>query len=206
MPGSRPPAQSTEPRRNFGQSRPEVDGRIKVDIKGTVTSDLLAAVQTAGGTIIASLPGYDFLQAVVPVENIEGLAARNDVRFIGPARKAHQNYVDSEGDYTHQAIQTRANYPANGAGIKVGILSDSIDNGTGALTAAITGGNIDATNTFVIPGQAGTGEGEGLAMRRSFTICAQSLDLFCDRFGGRGANGVEYCGAGPCRLPDYCRR
>jgi len=37
---------------------PEADGRIKVDINATVTPDLEAAVQTAGGTILASLPGY----------------------------------------------------------------------------------------------------------------------------------------------------
>jgi hypothetical protein len=143
---------------------PEADGRIKVDINATVTPDLVAAVQAAGGTIRSSLPDYHFLQAVLPVENLEALAGRNDVTFIEPAHKAQQNYVDSEGDYTHQAINARASYGATGSGIKVGILSDSIDNGSGALAAAIAGGNIDATNTFVIPSQAGTGEGEGLAM------------------------------------------
>ncbi len=101
---------------------------------------------------------------MIPVENLETLAGRNDVSFIEPAHKARQSYVDSEGDYTHQAIQARASYPATGSGITVGILSDSIDNGSGALAAAIASGNIDATNTFVIHGQAGVGEGEGLAM------------------------------------------
>jgi subtilisin family serine protease len=144
--------------------RAEADGRIKVDIKGTVTPQLLAAIQAAGGTIISSLPGYHVLQAVLPLENIEALAARDEVLFIRPAQKPMHNYVDSEGDTTHEAIQARATYGATGAGIKVGILSDSIDNGTNALAAAIASGNIDATNTFVIPGQAGTGEGEGLAM------------------------------------------
>ncbi|HUC85968.1 MAG TPA: S8 family serine peptidase [Candidatus Acidoferrales bacterium] len=142
----------------------ELDGRIKVDIKGTVTPDLLAAIHAAGGTVLSSLPTYHFVQAVLPIENLEGLAARNDIAFIEPAHKARQNYVDSEGDYTHQAIEARADYPAAGAGIKVGILSDSIDNGSNALAEAVFDGNIDPNNTFVIPGQAGTGEGEGLAM------------------------------------------
>ncbi len=142
----------------------ETDGRIKVDINGTATPELLAAIQAAGGKIISSLPSYHFLQALLPVEYLESIAASPDVIFIRPAQKSRQNYVDSEGDYTHEAIQARANFPATGAGIKVGILSDSIDNSSNALAAAIAGGNIDATNTFVIPGQAGTGEGEGLAM------------------------------------------
>ena len=143
---------------------PESDGRIKVDITATVTPDLAAAVQAAGGTILSSLPNYHSLQATMPVENIESIATRADVDFIRPAQKARNNFVDSEGDYTHQAIQARANFPANGSGITVGVLSDSIDNGSNALSAAIASGNIDPYNTFILPGQAGTGEGEGLAM------------------------------------------
>ncbi len=142
----------------------ETDGRIKVDIQAPVTPELLAAIAAAGGTVISSFPAYDSILALLPVENVETLAARSEVRFIEPAPKASQNYVDSEGDSTHQAIQARTTFPVAGAGIKVGVLSDSIDNGSGALSAAITGGNIDSSNTFVIPGQAGTGEGEGLAM------------------------------------------
>jgi len=129
-----------------------------------VTPELLAAIEAAGGTINASLPRYKFIRAVLPIESMEAIAGRNDVDFIEPAHKARQNFVDSEGDYTHQAIQARADFPANGAGIKVGVLSDSIDNGSNALAGAIASGNIDLANTFVIPGQAGTGEGEGLAM------------------------------------------
>ncbi len=144
--------------------RAEADGRIKVDIKGTVTPGLLAAIQAAGGTIISSLPSYHVLLAVLPVESVEALAARDEVLFIRPAQKPMLNGVDSEGDTTHEAIGARAAFGVTGAGIKVGVLSDSIDNGTNALAAAIASGNIDATNTFVIPGQAGTGEGEGLAM------------------------------------------
>jgi subtilisin family serine protease len=143
---------------------PEGDGRIKVDLKATVTPDLLAAITGAGGTIISSFPDHHAIRAVLPVESLETIAARADVNFIRPALRAQKNYVDSEGDYTHQAIQARADYPVTGAGIKVGVLSDSIDNSSNALAAAIASGNIDQTNTFVIPGQNGTGEGEGLAM------------------------------------------
>jgi subtilisin family serine protease len=143
---------------------PEVDGRIKVDLKTTVTPELLAAIQAAGGTILSSLPTFHTVRAVLPVASLESLAARSEVTFIAPAHLARQNYVDSEGDYTHQAIQARAAFPAAGAGIKVGVLSDSIDNSAGALAAAEAGGNIDATKTFVLGGQAGSGEGEGLAM------------------------------------------
>jgi hypothetical protein len=98
------------------------------------------------------------------VENAESLAGRDDVLFIRPSPKCRRNAVDSQGDYTHQAIEARASYPASGAGIAVGILSDSIDNGSGALSNAVAQGNIDPSNYFVIPGQAGTGTAEGLVM------------------------------------------
>jgi hypothetical protein len=143
---------------------PEADGRVKVDIKATVSADLLAAIEAAGGTNIISMPKYHFIRAILPVENLEALAARADVKFIQPYRKPRHNAVDSEGDTTHQAITARATYSVTGAGVSVGVLSDSIDNGSNALSMAITSGNINPSNTFVLTGQAGTGEGEGLAM------------------------------------------
>jgi hypothetical protein len=145
----------------------EADGRYKVEIKATVTPGLLEAIKAAGGTIISSMPGYHVIQAVVPMEKIEALADRDDVVFIRPPPKARQNYIDSEGDYTHEAINVRTSgkYPgADGTGMTVGILSDSLDDGSNALNNAISDGNIDPTNTFYITGQEGTGEGEGLAM------------------------------------------
>ena len=167
---------------------PEADGRIKVDIKGTITPELLAAIKAAGGTINSSLPAYHFLRAVLPIENLEALAARSDVDFIQPAQKARQNYVDSEGDYTHQAIQARANFPANGYGIAVGVLSDSIDNGSNALAQAIAQGNIDPANTYVLPGQAGTGDGEGLAMCEVIHDLAPGAKIY---FATGGASAAQ---------------
>jgi len=146
--------------------KPETDGRIKVNIRGTVSPDLLAAIQSAGGGVINSFPADHLVLAVLPLASLEPLAARADILFIGPTPKASHNSgsIDSQGDTTHRAIQARANSGANGAGIRVGVLSDSIDNGSGAFAAAAASGDIDFTNTFVLSGQAGTGEGEGLAM------------------------------------------
>jgi hypothetical protein len=142
----------------------EADGRFKVEIKGTVSAWLLAAIKDAGGQVISSFPSYHLIEALLPVENAESLAGRDDVLFIRPTPKGRLHAVDSQGDYTHQAIEARASYPASGAGIAVGILSDSIDNGSGALSNALAQGNIDPSNSFVIPGQAGIGTAEGLAM------------------------------------------
>jgi hypothetical protein len=142
----------------------EADGRFKVEIKGAVSPALLAAIQNAGGQVLSSFPNHHLIYALLPVENAESVAARDDVLSIRPAPKPKANAVDSQGDYTHQAIEARADYGVTGAGITVGVLSSSIDNGSGALANAIASGNVDPTNSFVLPGQAGTGDGEGLAM------------------------------------------
>lgn len=142
----------------------ESDGRIKVELKAAATPELLEAIQAAGGAVLGSWPEERSILALVPLGNIAGLAARSEVSSIRPAPKATFSKVDSEGDATHQAVQARAGFNAAGARIKVGVLSDSIDNGSNALAAAVAGGDIDGTNTFVLTGQAGTGEAEGLAM------------------------------------------
>lgn len=162
--------------------RIESDGRIKVDIKATVTPELLAAIKAAGGTILSSLPGYQAVQAVLPVEKMETIAARNEVVFISPAQKPRHNYIDSQGDVTHEAIQARASYPASGAGIKIGVLSDSLDDNTsggGALAAAYASGNLSSNNPiFYLAGQEGYGTGEGLAMCEVVHDLAPNATIF----------------------------
>ena len=144
--------------------KPESDGRIKVEIVGKVTPELLAAIQGASGTVLGSWPSARSTLALLPLGEIERLAEREEVTFIRPAPESRRNYVDSEGDTTHAAIQARANSGVNGAGIKVGVLSNSINTTNNPLAAAIAGGNIDGTNTFIIAGQGGSGDAEGLAM------------------------------------------
>lgn len=68
--------------------------------------------------------------------------------------------LNSEGDATHRANFVRSNYGVNGSGVKVGLISDSVDN----LAAAQASGNLPAIQ--VIAGRAGkVGQsGEGTAM------------------------------------------
>jgi len=143
----------------------ESDGRIKVEIRGSVTPALLAAIQASGGTVLGSWPNYRSILAVLPLASMEGLATLPEVVFIEPpAQAVHNSCVDSEGDVTHRAIQARSMFGVTGAGISVGVLSDSINNSSNSLALAIACGNIDTNNSYVLAGQAGTGEGEGLAM------------------------------------------
>ena len=143
----------------------ESNGSVKVDIDAVVTEDLLASIRAAGGEVINSFPNDQAIRAALPLEAVESLASREEVRFIRPAVVGETNTgsVNSQGDVAHRSNVARATYGATGAGIKVGVLSDSIDD-NGALAAAKAHGDIDGSHLTIIAGQAGTGEGEGLAM------------------------------------------
>ncbi len=142
------------------------DGRVEVDIDAEVTKDLLDSIQATGGDIINKFPEDRAIRAVLPVEALESIAAHREVRFIRPAVHGETNTgsVDSEGDVAHRSNLARSSYGATGAGIKVGVLSDSIDDNSGSLAFAKAHGDVDGNHLTIIAGQAGTGEGEGLAM------------------------------------------
>jgi hypothetical protein len=149
--------------------KPEIDGRIKVDIRGKVTANLLAAIKAAGGDVLSSFPGPGIIYAVLPLANIEPLAARDDVVFIRPFLNPLHNTYEMYGDYTHQAIYARELLGVTGAGVTVGVLSGSLNDSYNSLATAFSNGVLNASNTFWISGQENStnsfdDDGEGLAM------------------------------------------
>jgi len=109
--------------------RTQPDGRVLVDVRTVITPGLLARVERGGGTVVSSLPRYQALRAWLPLELAEELAAWPEVRSVRPAAEAFTNVgsVDSQGDIAHRADEVRNRYLVTGAGIKIGVLSDSID-------------------------------------------------------------------------------
>src|SRR5258706_157741 len=83
--------------------------------------------------------------------------------------------VQSEGDKTHQADLARSTYGYDGAGVRIGVLSDSVDD----LAASQANGNIGFVT--VLPGQAGTSasfHGEGTAILEVIHDLAPGAELF----------------------------
>jgi len=74
--------------------------RVLVDIKAGVSEELLADIRQRGGNILNSFAQYQSIRAALPLKEIESVAARTDVVFIGPAVKMTVNTgsVDSQGD------------------------------------------------------------------------------------------------------------
>src|SRR6266542_2881122 len=150
-----------------GVTRVELDldrddtGRVLVDIDATVSADLLNGIDASGGKVVNPFARDKAIRAWVPLAKIEALAARDDVTFIRPAVKALTNAgrVTSEGDVAHRANEARASFNVTGAGVKVAVLSDSVDH----LETSQASGDLGAVT--VLAGQSGVpANGEGTAM------------------------------------------
>lgn len=151
------------------------DGKCLVDIRGTVAPPLLQAVEALGGEILNHSARFGEMRAWFPLAQLETLAGRPDVRFIQPAvaGATRAGALVSEGDATHAAGLARTNFLVNGGGVKVGVLSDSLDylaqsQSTGDLPPVVT----------VLPGQDGFGAGEGTAMLEIVHDLAPGAQLY----------------------------
>jgi hypothetical protein len=114
--------------------------------------------------------------ATLPLNALESLAADPDVIHIAPAARAVTNIgaLTSQGYISHKANQVISSLGVNGTGVKVGVLSDSVD----ALATLIATGDLPA-GTTVVPGQSGNpGSSEGTAMMEIIHDLAPGAQLF----------------------------
>lgn len=161
------------------------EDRVLTDIEATVSDELLQRIGTLGGKLVNHFAQFNAIRAWLPLAEIEALAAREDVKFIRPAVKAVTNVgsVTSEGDKAHRADTARTQFTVTGAGVKVGVLSDSVDHLATAQASA------DLGAVTVRAGQSGVpGSGEGTAMLEIVHDLAPGAALFyATGFGGAAA-------------------
>jgi uncharacterized repeat protein (TIGR01451 family) len=154
----------------------EADGAALVDISATVTPELLGALKTAGAEGIVSVPRFRAIRARVPLGAIEKLAGRADVRFIKQAAPAFTRTgpINSQGDVAHGTAGgtgARAAFNVTGAGVKIGVLSDSVD----SLASSQASGELGPVNVLDdYPGETG----EGTAMLEIVHDIAPGAELF----------------------------
>jgi hypothetical protein len=153
----------------------EPDGRILVDLHAKVTPALLQLIRANGGLVVSSVPAYDALRALVPAELTEKLAARVEVRSLHPAARATTSTAPSvleAGDIAHRADEARRYFGVDGTGVKIGVLSDSVN----GLTDSQASGALPEVT--ILPGQAGTGTGEGTAILEIVHALAPGSPLY----------------------------
>jgi uncharacterized repeat protein (TIGR01451 family) len=160
--------------------RLEPDNLVLVDIRATVSPDLLANLRRLGATVEFASPEYQAVRARIPLAGVESVAALPGVDFVEPAHEAITNTgaVTSQGDAAHQAPQARA-LGFTGMGVAIGVLSDGVN----SRAASIASGDLPAA-LVVLPGQAGGGD-EGTAMLEIVHDLAPGADLyFATAFSG----------------------
>ncbi|PYJ06892.1 MAG: hypothetical protein DME25_05285, partial [Verrucomicrobia bacterium] len=162
----------------------EPDGRVLVDLKATVTPALLQRINEGGGQVTSSFAQFNAIRALVPLHQLERLAAAREVRFISRAAVAitDTGSVNSQGDVTHMASAARTGFGIAGAGVKVGVVSDSVD----YLANSQASGDLDGVT--VLAGQGGFGTGEGTAMLEIIHDLAPTAQLFFATGSGGAAS------------------
>lgn len=150
---------------------PDGSGFIEVDI-GVISAAVTAKVGDIGGTVINSFPASGVMRGRVPLDRVAELGEVPDVSHVMPAARPQIFALNvSEGDVAHGADLARSIFGATGAGIRVGVLSDGVDE----LVTVQATGDLPAVN--VVSGQAGFGT-EGTAMLEIVHDLAPDAELW----------------------------
>jgi cysteine-rich repeat protein len=138
----------------------DADGRTRVTVYVSGLSDAQRALLEATGLRVTFASAeHRFVEGWIRLDDVERLAALDFVTSVQPTIPPITNSgsVNSEGDALLLADQARATFGVSGAGVTVGVISDSVD---GIGTAQASGDLPAGVNVL----QAGTGSGEGTAM------------------------------------------
>jgi len=147
-------------------------GRLRVECKVADETPFDGAFfRSIGGELVVRAPGYGLFVAWIPADQMQTLAARDDVRLILPV---YPDYTDigaatTEGDAIHRAVNARLVHGVDGTGQMIGVISDGVDN----LAAAQMSGDLPAGVNVL---NAGSGD-EGTAMLEIVYDLAPGGDL-----------------------------
>ena len=183
-----------------GVTAVDLQTSVTVDIYGTVSQSLLDAIAAVNGTVVSQSAAFGVLRVSLPLGTLETIAGHEDVRNIqaaqAPATQAGS--LTSQGYISHTANQVVVNTAYNGAGVTVGVLSDSA---TAARIAALIASGDLPPGTHALPGQNSTGTDEGTAMMEIVHDIAPGANLIFATAGGGPANfannilGLQAAGA-----------
>ena len=157
-------------------------GRVQVYVWVTDTSEqALDTLRRHDFDIEVVNKDFGIVQGWIPVENIEALATEPVVVKVRPPSYGTHDTgpVDSQGDSIHRCDQAR-NLGFNGAGVKVGVVSD----GVSGLTTSQAGGELGPVQVL----SAGSGD-EGTAMLEIIADCAPGAEL---AFATSGSTSLEF--------------
>src|SRR5215472_7463475 len=158
-------------------------GKVVVDVHGTVSPALAQAIKNAGGDVLYSSTRWNSIHAALPLAGIDAIASRSDVVRINkaPFPRTGIGSLTSQGYLAHRAKQVVEQQGITGAGVNVGILSDSAS--LARIAALKASGDLPATAS-VLPGQSGApNTDEGAAMMEIvYDMAPGSNQIFATAF------------------------
>ncbi len=128
-----------------GLVRIDDQSRVQVYIKAEpATQSLLDKIVALGGKVDGQ--GLGVIQAWIPVQALESLAALPEVRYIRPPDYGNLNVgsVTTQGDAILNANAVRQQFGVDGTGIRVGVISGGLK----GLGQSIASGNLPPTTFF----------------------------------------------------------
>ena len=157
-------------------------GRMYVRISGDAVAAHLPELQGLGVEPAAVAADFDLVEAWMPYNRVQDVAALSWVRLVGMAGIAcpEVGAAQTEGDVIHRAALARSTFSINGTGSTVGVISDGVLN----LGLSQASGDLQAgVNVNLV----GNGD-EGTAMLEIVHDLAPGANLaFSSGNGGGGA-------------------
>ena len=180
------------------------DGKIAIEAVANdgdgerLLNQLKALGLTDGVAYKAKIFGY------LPVDRIEQLKNVSSLRYADSYYRPETNTgsVTSQGDAALKADVARATYGVTGAGVKVGVLSDSYNN-LGGAAAGVASGDLPAAGVQVLEDLASGGADEGRAMAEIiYDVAPGTAMAFNTAFTGEAgfAQGIINLAAAGCQV------
>jgi subtilisin family serine protease len=179
-------------------------GFVDVEIGANASPSFRDYVASLGGTIRNANRNNDVLIASIPLANLESIAARPEVKSVSRIGLFTLNAgaLTSQGYISHRAKDAIAQVGVTGAGVKVGVISDSAS--AARVANLIASGDLPA-NTVVLAGQDGApGTDEGTAMMEIVHDMAPGAQIYfatADNGGQAGfADNIRALAAAGCKV------
>ena len=119
-----------------------------------ITPELLTAISQTGAQVVSYQSRWNTVHVNASIQEVNALSQLDGVRFIKLPRKPikrQQGLSDTQADISIKADQARQQLNLSGAGIKIGVLSDSINNsafeGTGSTTGSVPNAFLSGTQS-----------------------------------------------------------
>ena len=144
-------------------------GRVGVHVTATDVAQLLPSLEALGLQNVTTAPAQHFLEGYLPTssllaaENLSSAGLLGVLPMYRPMTASVGSFTD-EADNILQSDRVRASSPSyTGAGVTVGVLSDSF-NDLGGAAADVASGDLPAAGVKVVQDIASGGTDEGRAM------------------------------------------